>query len=46
MRSHERPRKETIEEEREKMVEKIEDVRREMLKITKEKFGYQREINR
>ena len=43
---HERPKKEMIEEEREKTAEEIEDIRREMLKITKEKFEYQRDVNR
>ena len=43
---HERPKKEMMEEEGEKMAEEIEDIRREMLKITKEKFEYQRDVNR
>ena len=46
MELHERPRRELSEDERESMLQEIEDIRKEMMRITKEKFEYQRDVNR
>lgn len=43
---HERPIKELSMEERERIDEELESVRREMIDIVKEKFEYQRDVNR
>ncbi|MCG8620641.1 MAG: hypothetical protein MJE68_01400 [Proteobacteria bacterium] len=46
MQLHERPRRELSDEERESMIQEMEDIRKEMMRITKEKFEYQRDVNR
>ena len=43
---HERPRRELSIEERESMIQEMKDIRREMMIITKEKFEYQKDVNR
>ena len=43
---HDRPRKKMSEEEREKMSQEVEEVRKEMFQIMKEKMEYQRDVNR
>ena len=43
---HERPIKELSVEERERMDKELESVRKEMIDIAKEKFEYQRDVNR
>ena len=46
MQLHERPRRELSDEERESMIQEMQDIRKEMMRITKEKFEYQRDVNR
>ena len=43
---HDRPRKEMSEEERERMSQEVEEVRKEMFQIMQEKMEYQRDVNR
>ena len=43
---HDRPRKVSTREERAKLLEELESVRKEMIDIIKEKFEYQRDVNR